>query len=197
MSEPKPIEHLPAGIDYIETTYSDNDTEKVYIDKVTVDSAGVSSTKAEFLPEIKRNDLNLINNPPSPPEEYDPTKLESIESFLNKHLDSLANLDFVLNKKKLNEVNKCNGTEVESISSVVSNSKPENEDQIKLLYRVKAMYAYQAKELDELTFAKDDILSVVEGTESENEDLDEGWCIGIHDISLKRGLFPANFTKKI
>ncbi len=65
------------------------------------------------------------------------------------------------------------------------------------IYRVRAAYPYEAKESDELTFVKDDIIEVVEGTESENEDLDEGWLIGVHEASLKRGLFPANFTKKL
>ena len=65
------------------------------------------------------------------------------------------------------------------------------------IYRVRAAYPYEAKESDEITFVKDDLIEVVEGTESENEDLDEGWLIGVHEVSLKRGLFPANFTKKL
>ncbi len=194
--------HLPASIDFIESTNSDTDTDRVYIDQVTVtNSVSVSSSKAEFLPETRqRDDLKSIDKESPSPPEYDPTKLESIESFLNKHLDSLANLDLVINKKQSSgDAKKCNGPEVPGGTSVASSSKPDSDqnDQIKLLYKVRAMYAYEAKELDELTFAKDDLLSVVEGTESENEDLDEGWCIGIHEVSLKRGLFPANFTKKI
>jgi hypothetical protein len=62
---------------------------------------------------------------------------------------------------------------------------------------VKATYPYEAKEIDELTFVKEDIIDVVEGTESENEDLDDGWLIGVHQQTLKRGLFPENFTKRI
>ena len=66
-----------------------------------------------------------------------------------------------------------------------------------VLYRVRATYAYEAKEVDELTFAKDEVICVVEGTESEKEDLDEGWLIGVHETTSKRGLFPENFTKRI
>lgn len=66
-----------------------------------------------------------------------------------------------------------------------------------VLFRVKATYPYESKEIDELTFFKEDIIDVVEGTESENEDLDDGWLIGIHQQTLKRGLFPENFTKRI
>lgn len=66
-----------------------------------------------------------------------------------------------------------------------------------VLYRVKATYAYDGKELDELTFGKDDIIEVVDGTESEKEELDDGWRIGVHLFTNKRGLFPENFTKRI
>ena len=65
------------------------------------------------------------------------------------------------------------------------------------LYKVKATYSYDPKEIDELAFGKDDIITVIDGTESEKEDLDEGWLIGIHELSNKRGLFPENFTKRI
>lgn len=67
----------------------------------------------------------------------------------------------------------------------------------KFLYKVKATYCYDPKEIDELAFGKDDIITVVDGTESEKEDLDEGWLIGIHELTNKRGLFPENFTKRI
>ena len=72
-----------------------------------------------------------------------------------------------------------------------------NSSHLKCLYTVKATYAYEAKEVDELTFVKDDIIEVVEGTASEKEELDDGWLIGIHLVTSKRGLFPENFTKKI
>lgn len=68
---------------------------------------------------------------------------------------------------------------------------------IKVLYRVRATYPYEAKEVDELTFHKEDIIEVIEGTESEKEDLDDGWLIGIHVPTQKRGLFPQNFTKQL
>ena len=29
------------------------------------------------------------------------------------------------------------------------------------------------------------------------EDLDDGWLIGVHETSLKRGLFPENFTRRL
>jgi amphiphysin len=70
-------------------------------------------------------------------------------------------------------------------------------EQLKCLYTVKATYAYDSKEIDELTFVKDDVIEVVDGTLSEKEELDDGWLIGIHLVTQKRGLFPENFTKKI
>ena len=66
-----------------------------------------------------------------------------------------------------------------------------------VLFTVRATYAYEAKEADELTFVKDDLIEVVEGTLSEKEELDDGWLIGVHLDTGKRGLFPENFTKKI
>lgn len=67
----------------------------------------------------------------------------------------------------------------------------------KCLYKVRATYPYEAKELDELSFLKDDLIDVVEGSESEKEELDDGWLIGVHEVTLKRGLFPENFTRRI
>ena len=67
----------------------------------------------------------------------------------------------------------------------------------KVLFKVKATYPYQAKEVDELTFNKEDLIDVIEGTESEKDDLDEGWLIGIHSQTHNRGLFPENFTKRV
>lgn len=67
----------------------------------------------------------------------------------------------------------------------------------RLLHKVRATYAYDSKEVDELTFVKDDLITVVECSESEKEDLDDGWLIGIHEATNKRGLFPENFTKRI
>lgn len=67
----------------------------------------------------------------------------------------------------------------------------------RVMYRVRATFPYEAKELDELTFTREDLIMVVDGTESEKEDLDEGWLIGIHEVTNKRGLFPENFTKRI
>jgi hypothetical protein len=62
---------------------------------------------------------------------------------------------------------------------------------------VKATYPYSSQEVDELTFIKDDIIEVVEISEIEKEEIDDGWLIGVHHPTQKRGLFPENFTKKI
>lgn len=197
---------LPDSIDFIESTNSDTDTDRVYIDQVTVNPIKVSSSingSSEIITETehskKGHESKKSSSPPSPPE-YDATQLESIESFLDKSLKHLlADENEIIVVKKKNSIK----SDTEEMIEVVGESSSEltkcvdDDDDIKMLYRVRAMYAYEAKEVDELTFGKDDMLSVVEGTESECEDLDEGWCIGIHEVSLKRGLFPANFTRKI
>lgn len=85
-------------------------------------------------------------------------------------------------------------------SETTRNTPPKMSNSIlknRCLYKVKATYAYEAKELDELSFIKDDLIDVVDGSESEKEELDDGWLIGVHETTLKRGLFPENFTKRI
>jgi hypothetical protein len=84
-----------------------------------------------------------------------------------------------------------------SVESPVAASPPKVDTSNKFMFKVKATYAYDAKEIDELQFGKDDVIIVVEGSESEKEDLDEGWLIGIHEHTRRRGLFPENFTRRI
>lgn len=79
----------------------------------------------------------------------------------------------------------------------LNNIEPTPPEQLNIcLFTVKATYAYDSKEIDELTFVKDDVIQVVDGTLSEKEELDDGWLIGIHLGTQKRGLFPENFTKR-
>ncbi len=82
-------------------------------------------------------------------------------------------------------------------SPVAVASPPKVDTSNRFMYKVRATYAYDAKEIDELQFNKDEVIIVVEGSESEKEELDEGWLIGIHENSRRRGLFPENFTRKI
>ncbi len=102
----------------------------------------------------------------------------------------------------LNSTSATNYYTTRTSNTVLNNSSTNttttnNNNSSSYLYKVKAAYAYSAKELDELTFGKDDSIQVVEGTESEKEDLDDGWLIGIHESTSKRGIFPENFTRRI
>jgi amphiphysin len=117
---------------------------------------------------------------------------------VNKNIDDVYNEaesdgdyqdELIRNPDNSNKLPNLNQNQNESIES----TKLQN----KCLYRVKATYPYEAKEVDELEFSKDDLIDVVECTESEKEDMDEGWLIGIHLTSKKRGLFPENFTKRV
>lgn len=99
------------------------------------------------------------------------------------------------NESDLNSSLATNYYTTRSSNTVPSNHN--NNSSFNYLYKVKAAYGYTAKELDELTFAKDDSIQVLEGTESEKEDLDDGWLIGLHENTNKRGIFPENFTKRI
>lgn len=61
-----------------------------------------------------------------------------------------------------------------------------------LLHKVKAKYKYEADDEDELSFEVGEIIQVIECDEE-----DEGWLMGIKESDGQRGLFPANFTRKI
>lgn len=63
------------------------------------------------------------------------------------------------------------------------------------LYKVRASYRYVAEDDDELSFEKGEIINVVEFEDPEEQD--EGWLLGILELSGIKGVFPANFTKKI
>lgn len=116
---------------------------------------------------------------------------------LNVKLSKGSSLSSISSTKKVN-----NTSDVPNSKSYLSeesiNNKPKpNDSKINHLFKVKAIYAYEAKEIDELSFVKDDFILVVECSESEKEDLDDGWMIGVHELTNKRGLFPENFTKRI
>lgn len=149
-----------------------------------------SSPLAAVNIKTKTEDLN--DDSKTPPE-YDSNKLESIENFLDKSLKHLE-LSPILNTESLKHNSERMSTNLTRTESLDIKTPAVASD---FIYRVRAAYPYESKESDELTFLKDDLIEVVEGTESENEDLDEGWLIGVHEVSLKRGLFPANFTKKL
>ncbi|CAH3126652.1 unnamed protein product [Pocillopora meandrina] len=63
------------------------------------------------------------------------------------------------------------------------------------LYKVRAAYRYAAEDDDELSFEKGEIINVVEFEDPEEQD--EGWLLGILELSGIKGVFPANFTKRI
>jgi len=64
-----------------------------------------------------------------------------------------------------------------------------------MLYKVRAAYKYIAEDDDELSFEKGEIISVIEFEDPEEQD--EGWLLGILELSGIKGVFPANFTKRI
>lgn len=176
LNERQQSSHLPPNIGFIEASTN----EINYIESLNKSDSHKQESKS------KSNSGELT---------YDSSQLESIENFLDK---SLKHLDLSPIMYKTEAVQYVNTKETTSENTEQTPSVSHMENTVaSALYRVKATYSYKAKELDELTFVKEDFIDVVEGTESENEELDEGWLIGIHESSLKRGLFPANFTKKI
>lgn len=59
----------------------------------------------------------------------------------------------------------------------------------KKLPTVKAIYAYQASEADELTFSAGDIIYVISKDDS-------GWWTGVKQGEQKKGLFPSNYVQE-
>ncbi|KAH9412554.1 amphiphysin isoform X2 [Dermatophagoides pteronyssinus] len=64
-----------------------------------------------------------------------------------------------------------------------------------VLYKVKATYKYAAEDNDELTFESGEILHVIQYEDPEEQE--EGWLMGIRELTGEKGLFPANFTRPI
>ena len=62
-------------------------------------------------------------------------------------------------------------------------------------FQVKATYKYAAEDNDELSFESGEIIDVVQYEDPEEQE--EGWLMGIREISGEKGLFPANFTRPI
>ena len=63
-----------------------------------------------------------------------------------------------------------------------------------ILYSVRALFDYISESPDELTFNKGDIISVILDSSVE---MDEGWLMGKHELTRKKGIFPANHTTLI
>ncbi|KAF6206324.1 hypothetical protein GE061_017555 [Apolygus lucorum] len=64
-----------------------------------------------------------------------------------------------------------------------------------VLYKVKATYKYNREDVDELSFEVGDIIRVV--TYEDPEEQEEGWLMGIKEITGEKGMFPANFTRPL
>ncbi|BES95888.1 BAR [Nesidiocoris tenuis] len=64
-----------------------------------------------------------------------------------------------------------------------------------VLYKVKATYKYNREDVDELSFEVGDIIRVV--TYDDPEEQEDGWLMGIKEITGEKGMFPANFTRPL
>lgn len=189
LNERKKTSHLPA--DPPHTELNNEEFHNGILDE-SVDKRNKSAVHSNIHTADDSNSSSSIRL------DYDSTKLESIESFLDKSLKHL-DLSPILIKEKSGIERSSKKDEPSGNNSLAENGviNVEKTSVDRCLYKVRATYAYEAKELDELTFVKEDIINVIDGSESEQEELDEGWLIGVNESTQKRGLFPANFTKKI
>ncbi|VDD95528.1 unnamed protein product [Enterobius vermicularis] len=65
----------------------------------------------------------------------------------------------------------------------------------KVLYKVRATHRYAAEDTDELTFDAGEVIAVLDPREEDQ--LDDGWLLGVKQSDGVRGVFPANFTKTL
>lgn len=63
------------------------------------------------------------------------------------------------------------------------------------LYKVQATYKYMNEDEDELSFDAGEIIQVIEYDDPTEQE--EGWLMGIKESTGEKGLFPANFTKRL
>ncbi|ORX61173.1 hypothetical protein BCR36DRAFT_439738 [Piromyces finnis] len=110
---------------------------------------------------------------------------------INTNLSSLANPP-VAQQVKVTKA----GTTPKSITSPVNpkisqikKRPPPTPPPKKKLPTVKAIYAYQASEADELSFNAGDIIYVISKDES-------GWWTGVKQGEQKKGLFPSNYVQE-
>lgn len=100
-----------------------------------------------------------------------------------------TNIDDPL-KQKSNGTTNNKAINVEDKSSINTTNKPPV-----YLHKVRATYKYLAEDEDELSFEAGEIIQVIEYDDPQEQE--EGWLQGIKESNGQKGLFPANFTKKI
>jgi amphiphysin len=105
-------------------------------------------------------------------------------SFDRDHLsEAMANFPAA---KKVASGSSLDGKKPETVNlSVVPNE----------LYKVMAVFNYDAEDSDELTFVANEVISIV--PYDDPDDQDEGWLMGVKVSTGEKGVFPANYTKKI
>lgn len=62
-------------------------------------------------------------------------------------------------------------------------------------FQVKATHPYEGDDTDELNFDIGEIVAVLPFPDE--EDQDDGWLYGIKEVDGTKGVFPANFTKRL
>jgi amphiphysin len=173
-----------------------NELPKLYESRVTV----YGTLFKQFFNHEKRFHQNMSNTKLNMENIFE--NLDKLNVDQTSHLMVSRNIDDTYNEAESdNDDSKDMAKTIENDHKLPNLNETENDSAAsqatRYQYRVKATYPYEAKEVDELEFMKDDLIDVVECTESEKEDMDEGWLIGIHQASKKRGLFPENFTKRV
>ncbi|KAL1140096.1 hypothetical protein AAG570_000028, partial [Ranatra chinensis] len=64
-----------------------------------------------------------------------------------------------------------------------------------VLYRVKATYKYNREDVDELSFDVGEVIRVIQYDDPEEQE--DGWLMGLKEITGEKGMFPANFTRPL
>uniref|UniRef100_A0A5S6QLU1 SH3 domain-containing GRB2-like protein n=1 Tax=Trichuris muris TaxID=70415 RepID=A0A5S6QLU1_TRIMR len=66
---------------------------------------------------------------------------------------------------------------------------------LRVLYKVRATHRYTAEDTDELSFEAGEVILVVPYDDPDEQD--DGWLMGVKEVTGQKGVFPANFTKPL
>lgn len=132
---------------------------------------------------LNQDEDDMVETPPEPPEQHTEPPYEPVTIGLQMRELPTNGTDYDVPEPTSDDIYK-----VPLNNQPIDNKLPKG-----VLYQVQATHPYTGEDTDELTFEAGDIINVV--PYDDPEDQDEGWLMGIKDDD--KGVFPANFTKRI
>jgi len=118
-----------------------------------------------------------------------------LEAVIDKLATESQKQSFTSSPKKMisakeNDINSANSPSSPAASGATVENLPSG-----VLYRVKATHKYNREDVDELSFDAGEIINVVQYDDPEEQE--QGWLMGVRELTGEKGMFPANFTRPI